>query len=45
VESNGGKLLFRESDKMMTADITTQPSLSAGESEMLLQGNYLLVGN
>ena len=38
---NGKELFFREGDKMMAVDITTQPGFSAGKPRMLFQGNYL----
>jgi eukaryotic-like serine/threonine-protein kinase len=37
---NGRELFYRNENKIMTADITTQPSFSAGEPRMLFQGEY-----
>lgn len=38
---NGKELFYRSGDKMMAADITTQPAFSAGKSKMLFEGPYV----
>jgi Tol biopolymer transport system component len=38
---NGRELFYREGDKMMAVDVTTQPSFSAGKPKMLFEGPYL----
>ena len=37
---NGRELFFRSGDKMMAANITTQPGFTAGEPQMLFEGPY-----
>ncbi|MGA9885000.1 MAG: protein kinase [Candidatus Acidiferrales bacterium] len=38
---NGRELFYRSGDKMMSVDITTEPSFSAGNPKMLFQGGYI----
>ena len=38
---NGKELFYRSGNRMMAADVTTQPSFSLGQSKMLFQGEYL----
>jgi Tol biopolymer transport system component/predicted Ser/Thr protein kinase len=38
---NGRELFYREGDKMMAVDVTTQPSFSAGKPKMLFEGPYV----
>jgi eukaryotic-like serine/threonine-protein kinase len=38
---NGKELFYRSGDKMMSVDITTRPSFSAGKPKTLFQGPYL----
>jgi Tol biopolymer transport system component len=37
---NGRELFYRSGDKMMAAEITTQPSFSAGKPKVLFAGQY-----
>jgi len=37
---NGRELFYRNGDKMMAVDVTTQPSFSAGKPKMLFEGRY-----
>jgi eukaryotic-like serine/threonine-protein kinase len=37
---NGRELFYRSGDKMMSVDVTTQPSFSVGKSRMLFEGQY-----
>jgi eukaryotic-like serine/threonine-protein kinase len=37
---NGRELFYRSGDKMMAADVTTQPNFSAGKPRMLFEGQY-----
>ena len=37
---NGRELFYREGDKMMAVDITTQPDFAAGKPRMLFEGQY-----
>ena len=37
---NGRELFFRSGDKMLAADVTTQPSFSAGKPRMLFEGPF-----
>ena len=37
---NGRELFYRNNDKMMSVDVTTQPSFSAGNPRMLFEGRY-----
>ena len=37
---NGRELFYRSGNKMMAAEIATQPSFSAGKPKMLFQGPY-----
>ena len=37
---NGRELFFRNGDKMMAADVTTQPSFSAGKPRMLFEEQF-----
>ena len=37
----GKELFYRNNDKMMAVDITTQPNFAAGKPRMLFQGPYL----
>jgi Tol biopolymer transport system component/predicted Ser/Thr protein kinase len=37
----GGELFYRQGDKMMAVEVTTQPKFSAGEPRMLFEGPYL----
>jgi len=37
---NGRELFYRSGDKMMAAEITTQPSFSAGQPKVLFEGHY-----
>jgi eukaryotic-like serine/threonine-protein kinase len=39
---NGHELFYRNGDKMMGVEVTTQPSFSAGNPKMLFEGPYLL---
>ena len=43
---NGRELFYRQGNAMMAAEITTEPSFSAGKPQMLFQGEYasVLVG-
>jgi eukaryotic-like serine/threonine-protein kinase len=38
---NGRELFYRNGDKMMAVEITTEPSFSAGNPKMLFQGGYV----
>ena len=38
---NGRELFYRSGDRMMAADVTTQPSFSLGKPRMLFQGEYV----
>jgi Tol biopolymer transport system component len=38
--ANGRELTYRNGDKMMAVDITTQPAFSAGKPKMLFEGPY-----
>jgi len=38
---NGRELFYRDVDKMMAVEITTEPSFSAGNPKMLFQGGYV----
>ena len=38
---NGRELFYRNGDKMMAVDISTQPSFAAGKPRMLFEGPYL----
>jgi eukaryotic-like serine/threonine-protein kinase len=38
---NGKELFYRSGDKMMTVDISSQPSYSVGRPKMLFQGPYV----
>jgi eukaryotic-like serine/threonine-protein kinase len=40
--ANGRELAYRNGDKMMAVDITTQPAFSAGKPKMLFEGPYVL---
>jgi hypothetical protein len=35
-------LFYRERDKMMAVEVTTQPSFSAGKASVLFEGPYVL---
>jgi Tol biopolymer transport system component/predicted Ser/Thr protein kinase len=37
---NGGELFYRNGDKMMAVDITTQPGFAAGTPKLLFEGRY-----
>jgi hypothetical protein len=37
---NGRELFYRSGSKMMTMDIATQPSFTAGKPRMLFEGKY-----
>jgi hypothetical protein len=37
---NGRELFYRNGDKMMDVDITTQPGFAAGKPRMLFEGPY-----
>jgi serine/threonine-protein kinase len=37
---NGRELFYRNGDKMMAVDVTTQPSFSVGKPRMLFEGQY-----
>jgi Tol biopolymer transport system component len=39
--ANGRELTYRNGDKMMAVDITTQPAFSAGKPKMLFEGPYI----
>jgi eukaryotic-like serine/threonine-protein kinase len=39
--ANGRELTYRNGDKMMAADIATQPAFSAGKPRMLFEGPYV----
>jgi eukaryotic-like serine/threonine-protein kinase len=39
--ANGRELTYRNGDKMMAADIATQPTFSAGKPRMLFEGPYV----
>jgi Tol biopolymer transport system component len=39
--ANGRELTYRDGDKMMATDITTQPAFSAGKPRMLFEGPYV----
>ncbi len=39
--ANGRELTYRNGDKMMAVDITTQPAFSAGKPKMLFEGPYM----
>jgi Tol biopolymer transport system component len=39
--ANGRELTYRNGDKMMAVDITTQPAFSAGKPKMLFEGPYV----
>jgi serine/threonine-protein kinase len=41
---NGRELFYRDGDKMMAVDISTQDGFSAGKSHQLFQGHYLRNG-
>ncbi|MGA8607984.1 MAG: protein kinase [Candidatus Sulfotelmatobacter sp.] len=38
---NGRELFYRNGDKMMAVDISTQPSFTAGKPHMLFEGHYV----
>ncbi len=38
---NGRELFYRNGDKMMAVDVTTQPSFTAGKPKMLFEGRYV----
>jgi serine/threonine-protein kinase len=38
---NGRELVFRSGDRVMAADVSTQPTFSSGRPRMLFQGNYV----
>ncbi len=38
---NGRELFYRDRNKMMAVDITTQPGFSAGKPRLLFEGSYL----
>ena len=38
---NGRESFYRSGDKMMTVDISTQPSFNVGKPHMLFEGQYL----
>ncbi|HEU5256273.1 MAG TPA: protein kinase [Vicinamibacterales bacterium] len=38
---NGRELFFRSGDRVMTADVSTQPIFSSGRPRLLFQGKYL----
>jgi Tol biopolymer transport system component len=38
---NGRELFYRNGDKMMAVDITTQPSFTAGKPRVLFEGHYV----
>ena len=40
---NGRELFYRNVDKMMAVDVTTQPSLLAGKPRMLFEGRLPLL--
>ena len=40
-DRSGRELFYRNADKMMAVDITTQPSFSAGKPKMLFEGRYV----
>jgi eukaryotic-like serine/threonine-protein kinase len=40
--TNGRELFYRSGDKMMAADISTQPSFAAGKPRVLFEGRYEL---
>jgi hypothetical protein len=42
---NGRELFYRNGDKMMAVDITTQPSITAGSPRLLFEGRYEFSGN
>jgi hypothetical protein len=42
---NGRELFYRNGDKMMAVDITTQPTFSAGKPTLLFEGRYLSGGS
>jgi Tol biopolymer transport system component len=42
---NDRELFYRNGNKMMAVDITTQPSFSAGKPRVLFEGQYLPNGN
>jgi Tol biopolymer transport system component len=37
----GGELFYRQGDKMMAVEVTTQPNFSAAKARMLFEGQYL----
>ncbi len=39
--ANGRELTYRNGDKMMAVDVTTQPAFSAGKPKMLFEGPYV----
>jgi len=38
---NGRELFYRNGDKMMTVEVTTQPGFSGGKPKVLFEGDYL----
>ncbi len=42
---NGRELFYRNGDKMMAVDITTQPSITTGSPRLLFEGRYEFSGN
>jgi Tol biopolymer transport system component len=38
---NGRELVFRSGDRVMAADVSTQPTFSSGRPRMLFQGKYV----
>lgn len=42
---NGKELFYRNGDKMIAVDITTNPNFSAGTSKLLFQGQYASTNN
>ncbi len=41
---NGRELFYRNGDKMMAVDITTEPSFNAGTPRLLFEGRYVSLG-
>ena len=43
--SNGRELFYRNGDKMMAVEITTQPTFTAGSPRLLFEGSYSFSAN
>ena len=44
VWARSGEIFYRNGDKMMAVEITTEPTFTAGKPQLLFEGEYLLYG-